>query len=37
VRSLGWEPKLSIAEATIRTLDWFDANPFVWRAEVAAG
>jgi UDP-glucose 4-epimerase len=37
IRSLGWKPELSIAEATIRTLDWFDANPFVWRAEVAAG
>jgi UDP-glucose 4-epimerase len=37
IRSLGWKPKLSIAEATIRTLEWFDANPFVWRAEVAAG
>jgi UDP-glucose 4-epimerase len=37
IRSLGWKPTLSIAEATIRTLEWFEANPFVWRAEAAAG
>lgn len=37
IRSLGWTPTLSIAEATVRTLEWFDAHPFVWRDEVAAG
>jgi UDP-glucose 4-epimerase len=37
IRSLGWEPTLSIAEATIRTLEWFEASPFIWRAEVTAG
>jgi UDP-glucose 4-epimerase len=26
VRSLGWEPKLTIAEAVVRTLDWLQAN-----------
>lgn len=36
IRSLGWEPTLSIAEATIRTLEWFEANPLVWRSEVTA-
>jgi UDP-glucose 4-epimerase len=36
IRSLGWQPTLSIAEATIRTLEWFEANPFVWREEVTA-
>jgi UDP-glucose 4-epimerase len=36
IRSLGWEPTLSIAEATARTLDWFEANPFAWRHNVAA-
>lgn len=36
IRSLGWRPTLSIAEATIRTLEWFEANPYVWYAEVSA-
>ena len=34
IRSLGWQPTLSIAEATIRTLEWFDANPYAWREAV---
>ena len=37
IRALGWEPTLSIAKATIRTLEWLEANPFVWREEVTAG
>ena len=37
IRSLGWKPTLSIAQATNRTLEWFEANPFVWRDEVTAG
>jgi UDP-glucose 4-epimerase len=37
IRSLGWEPTLSIAEATIRTLDWFEAHPFVWCEEATFG
>ena len=32
IRSLGWEPTLSIAQATARTLDWFEANPYAWSA-----
>jgi UDP-glucose 4-epimerase len=35
IRSLGWKPTLSIAEATARTLAWFEANPFAWRDDVA--
>jgi UDP-glucose 4-epimerase len=31
VRSLGWEPTMSIAQATARTLDWFEAHPYIWR------
>jgi len=31
IRALGWAPTLSIAEATARTLDWFEAHPYVWR------
>ena len=37
IRSLGWKPTVSIAEATVRTLEWFEANPFVWSAQVTAG
>jgi UDP-glucose 4-epimerase len=29
IRSLGWAPTLTIREATIRTLDWFEANPWI--------
>ena len=32
LRALGWEPQLTIAEAVERTLDWFDANPWVFEA-----
>jgi UDP-glucose 4-epimerase len=37
IRALGWTPTLSIAEATIRTLDWFEANPCAWREAVSTG
>jgi UDP-glucose 4-epimerase len=37
IRSLGWKPTLSIAQATARTLDWFEANPYAWREAVSAG
>jgi UDP-glucose 4-epimerase len=32
IRSLGWEPTLTIRESILRTLDWFDANPYAWEA-----
>ena len=28
---LGWAPTLTIKEAILRTLSWFDANPYVWQ------
>jgi UDP-glucose 4-epimerase len=34
IRSLGWRPTLTIREAIIRTLQWFDANPYAWEASV---
>jgi UDP-glucose 4-epimerase len=34
IRSLSWEPTLSIREAIVRTLDWLEANPYAWREEV---
>jgi UDP-glucose 4-epimerase len=33
IRALGWAPTLSIRESIVRTLEWFDANPYVWRQE----
>jgi UDP-glucose 4-epimerase len=33
IRALGWSPKLTIEQALVRTLDWFDANDYVWRDE----
>jgi UDP-glucose 4-epimerase len=37
IRSLGWRPHLSIREAIVRTLDWFDANPFILQSEATVG
>ncbi len=37
IRELGWEPELTIRQALVRTLEWFDANDFIWRDRVAAG
>jgi UDP-glucose 4-epimerase len=36
IRSLGWAPTLNIQAAVVRTLEWFDANPYAWRDAVAA-
>jgi UDP-glucose 4-epimerase len=32
LRALGWRPRLTIAEAVGRTLEWFDANAWVFAA-----
>jgi UDP-glucose 4-epimerase len=37
VRALGWSPTLGIRDSILRTLQWFDANPHVWEADVASG
>ena len=37
IRSLGWEPKLTIREAVVRTLEWFSANEYAWREHAADG
>lgn len=34
IRSLGWEPKLSIREGVTSTLRWLDANEYAWRDRV---
>jgi len=33
IRSLGWSPELTIKEAILRTLDWFEENEYAWRDE----
>ena len=35
IRSLGWSPTMNIREAIVRTLEWFDANPYAWQDAVA--
>ncbi len=35
VRALGWAPELSIRDATVRTLQWLDENPYAWREPMA--
>jgi UDP-glucose 4-epimerase len=37
IRGLGWRPTLTIRDAVIRTLEWFDANEYAWRSQVADG
>jgi UDP-glucose 4-epimerase len=36
LRALGWRPELTIAEAVGRTLDWFDANEWVFESRSVA-
>jgi UDP-glucose 4-epimerase len=31
IRALGWRPRYTIAQAMRSTLEWFDANDYVWR------
>jgi UDP-glucose 4-epimerase len=31
IRELGWRPSLSIRDAIVRTLEWFDTNPYAWQ------
>lgn len=35
IRSLGWQPELTIEEGIVRTLDWLDANDYAWRERLA--
>jgi UDP-glucose 4-epimerase len=37
IRELGWSPRLTIAQALVRTLDWLDANEYAWRDEEMQG
>jgi UDP-glucose 4-epimerase len=33
IRALGWKPRLTIAQAMYRTLEWLDANEYAWRED----
>lgn len=33
IRELGWSPELSIQQALLRTLRWFDANAYAWQEQ----
>jgi UDP-glucose 4-epimerase len=34
IRALGWSPTLTIGDSIVRTLEWFDANPYAWQPGV---
>jgi len=34
IGALGWRPTLTIGQAAVRTLEWFDANEYAWRDTV---
>ena len=34
IRDLGWRPRLTIEQALVRTLEWFDANDYAWREQI---
>jgi UDP-glucose 4-epimerase len=36
IRALGWAPSLTIRDSILRTLRWFDANPYAWRDTLAS-
>ncbi len=36
LRALGWRPTLTIRQAVVRTLEWFDRNPWVFEDRRAA-
>lgn len=37
IRALGWVPEVSIAQAVVRTLEWFDGQDFLWQDLEATG
>jgi UDP-glucose 4-epimerase len=37
IRDLGWRPRLTIGQALVRTLEWFDVNEYAWRDEAIQG
>jgi UDP-glucose 4-epimerase len=37
ITDLGWVPTLTIAQSLVRTLEWFESNPYAWEAAAVAG
>lgn len=37
IRSLGWEPRLTISEALVRTLEWLADSEYAWREQAIEG
>jgi hypothetical protein len=37
IRSLDWEPRLTIRQAVVRTLEWLSDNDYAWRDQPAQG
>ena len=37
IRGLGWEPRLTIREAVVRTLEWLADSEYAWRDQVVDG
>ena len=37
IRGLGWRAQLTIEQAIVRTLEWFEANEYVWRNDAIEG
>ncbi len=37
IRGLGWRAQLTIEQALVRTLEWFEANEYVWRNDAIEG
>ena len=35
IRTLGWQPELTIEQGVVRTLQWLQDNEYVWRERVA--
>src|SRR6202035_2973695 len=35
IRSLGWQPRLTIRQAVLRTLEWLSDSEYVWREGLA--
>ncbi|HUA75583.1 MAG TPA: NAD-dependent epimerase/dehydratase family protein [Solirubrobacteraceae bacterium] len=36
IRALGWQPRLTIREALVQTVDWLAGSEYAWREQVAA-
>jgi UDP-glucose 4-epimerase len=35
IQALGWQPRLTIEQSLIATLDWLEMNPYAWRDRVS--